>query len=130
MTTPSRRPDDSAARFEERKRWLTAWIGLLAMLFLVPAFLIAREQRASRIFEAGSVAPYRNDWMVEPTYTKPSMMPTARPAFLRPPKSMLAVPESMPCTPMMASDMSTTTHPMRPVGMVTNIASAPTIITP
>ena len=70
MTTPSRRPDDSAARFEERKRWLTAWIGLLAMLFLVPAFLIAWEQRASRIFEA-------NAWeaTLDPTTPDPGMPP-------------------------------------------------------
>jgi hypothetical protein len=52
MTPSSRRSDDPARRGEERKRWLTIWVGLLAIFFLVPALLIAWDQRASRIFEA------------------------------------------------------------------------------
>ena len=39
------------------------------------------------------------------------MIPVAMPAFFFPPKSMLAVPESMPWTPMMHSDMNTTSQP-------------------
>ena len=36
------------------------------------------------------------------------MMPTTMPTFCLPPKSIDAAPESMPCTPMMASIMTTT----------------------
>ena len=39
------------------------------------------------------------------------MSPTATPALRLPPKSMLAVPESMPCTPMTAIDITMTSQP-------------------
>ncbi len=70
MKPQSRHSDDPAARFEERKRWLAAWVGLLAILFLVPTLLIAWEQRASRIFEARA-------WeaTLDPTTPDPGMAP-------------------------------------------------------
>ena len=41
----------------------------------------------------------------------PSITPTAVAAALRPPKSMVAVPESRPCVPITHSDISSTTSP-------------------
>jgi len=50
------------------------------------------------------------------------MMPTAIPAFRLPPKSWLAVPLSIPCTPMIDIVMKPTTH-----GIPTGIANIGTI---
>src|SRR5262245_694253 len=56
------------------------------------------------------------------------MMPTATPTFFFPPKSMLAVPDNIPCTPMMHNDMNTISQPSKGVPSSGYIAHAPTSI--
>ena len=70
MTPSPRRSEDPARRGEERKRWLTIWVGLLAVVFLAPALFIAWEQRVSRVFEARA-------WeaTLDPTSPDPGMAP-------------------------------------------------------
>ncbi len=63
-----------------------------------------------------------------PAYTAPSTMPTTTPAFLLPPKSMVAVPDSMPCTPMTHSDMKMTVQPSRLLLIRKSEAKAPSVM--
>ena len=70
MKSSSPRNDDPIRRGEIRRHWLAAWVGLVVVLFVGPALLIAWEQRASRTFE-------RLSWeaTLDPTTPDPGMAP-------------------------------------------------------
>lgn len=78
MTPPPRRSDDPAGRSEERKRWLTIWVGLLTILFLVPAFIIAWNQRTSRLFETSIWEATLDPSRPDPGMTLAEDVPTDR----------------------------------------------------
>src|ERR1041385_946959 len=74
---------------------------------------IGHEYQLSMFFALspdGSRWPYTTPCNAVPRYANPSMRPVAVPAALRPPKSWLATPASIPFTPITAIDMMTITQ--------------------
>ena len=58
--------------------WLTAWVGLLVVLFLVPALVIAWEQRQSRLFERLAWEATLDPESPDPGMAPPEVVDTGR----------------------------------------------------
>ena len=66
------RNNDTNARLSQtvQSRWITAWVGLLVVLFIVPTLFLARVQRESRRLEK-----HTWDLMLDPSTPDPGHLP-------------------------------------------------------
>ena len=95
----------------------TGLFGLLVALIAAGAVYILLSDNEQRVDDTPTVqaaVPQPTTATPTPTATfvpSATPMPTATPTLREPPKSMLAVPLSIPCTPMTAMDITTTMMP-------------------
>ncbi|MEI8316798.1 MAG: hypothetical protein WCH79_02555 [Planctomycetia bacterium] len=75
---PFGRPFTQRIRFNSEPVWLTAWVALLMVLFLLPTLLLARAQQKSLHLDRQAWEAMLNPALPDPGYESPDDLPTDR----------------------------------------------------